>query len=173
MTYVPPDPSTYEIPSAPRRAVRAALYLVPSLVLYVLVPVLGLSELGRYGIATQYSLGLVVLAGVALAVLGAAASYARPTAAYGPLGIAGSVGAILYLLYLAGRSTVTLHFAGTAGISLGYGSLLTALAIVPAIRIGSGLLTTIEDVYRPGERLPFDFPASDRVPPAPTGSSPA
>lgn len=159
MTYLPPDPSTYSIPSAPRRAVTAAIWLIPSLFLYVLVPYLGLSELSRFGISTQYSLGLIVFAGVALAVLGAATSFARPTSAYGPLAMLGSAGTILYLLLLAHASTASFAF-GQAGLALSYGGLLRAFAIVPAVRLGAYAITTVEDFARPRQRLPFDFPAS-------------
>ncbi len=160
MTYTPPDPSTYSIPSRARRGFVAGLWLAPTIAIYVLVPYLGLTELSRFGISTHYTLGLVIVAGIVLAVLGALRTYYRPTRAYGPLSIAASVGAIIYLLYLAHASTISLPIGGNAVISLGYANLLLLFAVVPLIRIGSGVSTTLEDLLRPGERLPFDYPAA-------------
>lgn len=172
MTYTPPDPSTYSIPSAASRASVAALWLVPTVLIYVVVPYLGLTELARYGIATSYTLGFIVLAGIALAVLGAIRSFARPTRAYGPLSMLVSAFAIFYLLYLSHASTFSINLGSTGGLTLGYGALLTLFAVVPLVRIGSGLLTTLEDLTRPKERLPFDYPA--RGPPVPwTGAPPS
>ena len=158
MTYAPPDPSTYSIPSTGSRALRAGLSLIPSILLFVIVPYVGLTQLDRFGIGTRYSLGFIVLAGLVLAGIGAAASFARPTRAYGPLLVAGSVGSAIYLLLLARDSTIDLVF-GQGGLALTYAGMMTAFALVPAIRAGSGVVTTLEDLLRPGERLPIDFPA--------------
>lgn len=171
MSYAPPDPSTYRVPSAGRRALLAGLWLIPSLLFYVGVPYEGLTQLSHFGISTGYSLGVVLFAGVSLAVLGAVRSFAKPTAAYGPLSVALSAGSILYLLYLAGRSTVTVGVGGQAAITLAYGTLLVLFAIVPAIRIVGALCTTVEDWARPKERLPFDYPAPP--PAAPGGAQPS
>ena len=159
MTYTPPDPATYSIPGTGRRALMAGLLMIPSVLFYVAIPYVGLTELSRFGINTGYSLGFIVVLGLVLAALGAAAYFAKPTKAYGPLCIAGSVLAILYLLVLAGGSTLTIGVGGSGTFTLLYGGMLTLFAVVPAIRIGSGVMTTLEDLLRPGERLPFDFPA--------------
>ncbi|MCI4317550.1 MAG: hypothetical protein L3J96_03345, partial [Thermoplasmata archaeon] len=141
------------------RALYAGLLLIPSLLFYVIIPYVGLTELAQFGITTGYSLGLIIVLGLALAGLGAAAYFSKPTKAYGPLSIAGSALAIVYLLLLAKSSSITLGVGNSGSFTLFYGGMLTLFAIVPAIRIGSGVLTTLEDVLRPGERLPFDFPA--------------
>jgi hypothetical protein len=158
VTYTPPDPSTYSIPSARRRATIAVLYLIPGILLFVVLPYVGLTQLAKYGLSSGYSLGFLVIAGLSLAVLGSLRYYARPGRAYGPLSIAVSAGAVLYLLYLARSSTISFGIGDSGTFSLSYGGMLLLFAIVPGIRIGSGVLTTIEDLTRPGERLPFDFP---------------
>jgi hypothetical protein len=158
MTYTPPDPSTYSIPSSARRATIAALYLVPGILLYVVLPYAGLSFLSRYGIGTGYSITFLIVAGFLLAVLGALRYYYRPTRAYGPLSILGSLGAIVYLIILASSSTLTIAIGNAGSFTLDYGGMLLLFAIVPTIRLGSGVITTVEDLLRPGERLPFDFP---------------
>jgi cytochrome c oxidase assembly factor CtaG len=159
VTYTPPDPSTYYIPSAQRRAAIAVLYLIPAILLYVVIPYVGLSELSKFGISTGYSFTFIVIAGISLAVLGAVGSFMRPTRAYGPLRIASSVGAILYLLILASSSQITIGIGNSGSFTLAYAGMITLFAVVPTIRIGAGVTTTIEDALRPGERLPFDFPA--------------
>lgn len=164
MSYTPPDPSTYVIPSAGSRAFWAGLYLVPSVLIYAVLPYYGLSELSRFGITTGYSLGVIAFAGIALAVIGAARSFGRPTRAYGPLSMLLSAATIVYLLYLARLATISLSFGSSAGFTLSYAGMLDALALVPAIRLVSGLVTTIEDFARPGQRLPFDYPAPVAVP---------
>ena len=166
MTYTPPDPSTYSIPSAGRRATIAALYLIPGILLYVALPYFGLNALNRYGLSTGYSLGLIVVAGIALAVVGALRYFARPTWAFGPLSIVGSLGTVVYLLLLARSSTISFGVGDSGTFSLEYGGMMLLFALVPLIRTGSGILTTIEDLARPGERLPYDFPAAV-APPAP------
>ena len=158
MTFTPPDPSTYAIPSPASRAVRAVLYLIPMALIYVALPYIGLSQLSRYGISTNYSLGFIAVAGIVLAVLGAATSYCRPTRAYGPLSMLASAGSIVYLLILAKGSTASFSI-GSGSLTLSYAGMMMAFAIVPLIRMGSGAVTTLEDALRPTERLPFDYPA--------------
>lgn len=158
MTYTPPDPSTYTIPSAASRAVRAVIWLVPSVLLYVVIPLVGLNYLAQLGLKTGYSLTFIAIAGIILAALGAARSFYRPTAAYGPLSIAQSLGTVVYLLVLAHGSTLSVSF-NSATLTLEYAGLILAFALVPVIRAGSGVVTTIEDLARPKERLPFDYPA--------------
>jgi hypothetical protein len=160
VTYTPPDPSTYKIPTAKRRAIIAGLYMIPGVLLYVVLPYGGLSFLTRFGITTGYSLTFIVVAGLALAVLGSLCYYFRPTRAYGPLCMASSAGSIVYLLILASGSVITINIGNSGSFALDYHGLLLLFAIVPAIRLGSGVLTTLEDALRPGERLPFDFPAA-------------
>ena len=159
MTFTPPDPSTYRIPSPARRAAVAILWLVPALLLYVALPYFGLAKLSQFGVSTGYSINFIVLAGTGLAILGAAASYARPTRWYGPLSMAASAATIGYLLVLARASTAVISVGHGGTLTLSYAGMITAFAAVPAIRLVSGLVTTIEDLFRPTERLPYDFPA--------------
>jgi hypothetical protein len=83
---------------------------------------------------------------------------ARPTRAYGPLSLAGSVILFLYLLALARSGTVTIAIGSGASFQLSYGSAILLIAVVPLIGALAAAVTTAEDARHPGERLPFDYP---------------
>lgn len=124
---------------------------------YVVLPWLALSLIGREGVQPSLDAGGLVLAGIALAVLGTARYVAKPTRAFGPVTMAYAIAAIGYLEWLIGQSPITLVFRG-ATVALGYSGLLFAAMVVPVLGLVSGAVTTLEDARRPGERLPFDFP---------------
>jgi hypothetical protein len=44
-------------------------------------------------------------------------------------------------------------------ISIGYAGLIDLLFAVSGLALLAGLITTVEDIHSPRERLPFDFPA--------------
>jgi hypothetical protein len=147
-----------KIPSLPRRIFFASLRLVGLLILFVAIPLGVLQTLSAHGVTPPYSLLTVSAVGVALAVVGAVASVARPTRAYGPLSLAGSVILFLYLLALARNGTVTIAIGAGASFQLSFGSAILLIALVPLIGAVAAAVTTAEDGRYPGERLPFDYP---------------
>jgi hypothetical protein len=146
------------IPSLARRLTIGAIRLVLLLLLYVGVPVIGLSILASHGLASGFPLPTVTAFGAALSILSTARYIGRPTRAYGPLCIVTSAGGILYFLYFSGLASVSLHLSNVS-IELVFGALLALLALVPAFGLAAGVVTTVEDARHPGERLPFDYPA--------------
>ena len=146
------------IPSLSRRLAFATLRLIPLILFYIVVPIVGLSELQAHGVGSSFPLPTVTAFGAVLSVLSTARYVAKPTRAFGPLGMLASGAAILYLVYFAGFATVSLHFQ-SVGIALSFGALLLLLALVPLFGLAASAVTTLEDARHPGERLPFDFPA--------------
>jgi hypothetical protein len=159
----PPVPSTpvapaARIPSLARRLTIGSIRLVLLLLLYVGVPVIGLSILAAHGLASSFPIPTVTVFGAVLSILSTARYVGRPTLAYGPLCIVTSAGGILYFLYFSGLASVSLHLSNVS-IELVFGALLALLALVPAFGLAAGVVTTVEDARHPGERLPFDYPA--------------
>ncbi len=152
-----PTPAA-NVPSLARRLTIGSLRLVPLLVFYVVIPDLGLQSLQAHGIASGLPFGAVTVFGAVLAVISTVAYVARPTRAYGPLATVSSLGKVVYLLYFAAFATISITIS-SIGVQLEFGDLLRLLAIVPAFGVVAGLLTTVEDVRRPGERIPLDYPA--------------
>ena len=97
---------------------------------------------------------------IALSILITLRYILKPTGAYGPLAIAtaGVSLAYLYLLLITATYAITIPNADVT-LSVGYSRLILLLMIGPALALTAGVLTLIEDVRRPKERLPFDFPA--------------
>ncbi len=149
---------TVRIPSLSRRIAFGALRLLPLLALYVVFPYLGFQGLTQYGLVEGLPLSQVLFFGVGLAILSTAAYVARPTRAFGPLSTASSLAKVAYLLYFAGFAWAAVSVS-TATVRLDFGTLLELLALVPAFGVAAGVLTTVQDVRHPGERLRFDYPA--------------
>lgn len=150
----------YRIPSLGYRIVIAALKLIPSFVLLILLPVAALTFLGAHGVSLPISTYAVEVWGIALIAVGTARYISKPTAAFGPLSIAASTVSFLYLYYALSLSPYRLVVpGGSASLVAGYSMFLELMMIVPAIGIVVGILVTVEDVRSPKERLPFDFPA--------------
>jgi hypothetical protein len=147
-----------KIPSLARRIFFASLRLVVLLVLFVAIPLGILRTLSDHGVTPPYSLLTISAVGVLLAVLGSVASVARPTRAYGPLALAASIVLFLYLLALARNGTVTVAIGAGGSFQLSYGSAILLIALVPLLGALAAAVTTAEDMRRPGERLPFDYP---------------
>jgi len=160
--YVAPQSETagYRIPSLGYRILVAALRLIPTFFLLIALPVAALSFASARGIALPISTYAVTVWGIALMSLGAARYILKPTRAFGPVSIAASAVALVYLVYALSLSPYRLTVpGGSASIAAGYATFLELVMIVPAIGILVGILITIQDAGSRTERLLFDFPA--------------
>jgi len=155
----PPRPIGYSVPSLGYRILAGGLRLLPLIIVLVGLPVAALTFLTTHGLHVPISILTVTVAGLAIAVLSTARYVLKPTWMYGPLSMAVSAVTIAYLL--------TFFFAATLdfgipqhGISVGIGveGVIGLLLAVPALAFAAGLVTTIEDLRSPRERLPFDYP---------------
>ncbi len=154
-----PPPGTYQIPSLGWRILGGALRLIPLVLILIGVPVAILTFLQAHGINLPIPILTVEIFGVAITILAVARYIARPTAAFGPLSIATSALTIVYLYLILVDATYHLTIPGSAvTITIGYSLLILVLMIVPALALGAGALTLIEDAIHPHERWPFDFP---------------
>jgi len=159
---VPPvaaePPPGFRIPSLARRLTIGVLTGVALFFVLVILPTEALSRLAELsvGFTTQVPVGAIELSGTAIALLYAARPVVAPMRAYGPVYAAGALVSLGYLLYLAPLAWVALGM-GEVGIALGFGGLLTLLAIVPLLSIGAGIVTTLEDFARPGERVRYQY----------------
>ncbi len=157
-----PEPPThgFQIPPLGQRILASGLRLVPLLVLLVGLPLAGLTFLGSHGISLPVSDLTVTGFGLAIAVLAAARSVVRPSRAYGPVSIATSATAFVYLLVLLTEASYHIAVPGSSvTISLNVARLIALLLLVPAFGIAAGVVTTIEDARHPMERLPYEYPA--------------
>jgi len=155
-----PPPAGYVVPSLGWRILGGALRLVPMVVLFIGLPVGLFSFLQSHGISPPIPLLTVEYFGIALSILVTLRYILKPTAAYGPLAIATAGVALLYLYLLLVAATYVLAIPNAdVTLSVGYSRLILLLMIGPALALTAGVLTLIEDVRRPKERLPFDYPA--------------
>ncbi len=155
-----PPVTGYAVPSLGWRILAAALLIIPLVILLIGIPVAILTYLSAHGIPPPISISVIEFAGAAIVALVAVRHILRPTAALGPLAIATSTATIVYLYLFLVDATRRIPIPGSGvSLSLGYGPLVLLLMIGPALAIGAGLLTLIEDVGSPKERLPFDYPA--------------
>jgi len=153
-------PPGYRIPSLGFRILAGGLRLLPLLILLVGLPDGVLAFLQSKGIALPISILTVTVAGFAIAVLSTLRYILKPTRAYGPVSIAASTVAILYLLTIYEAGTFVFNVPGhTIALGIGLAGLIALLLLVPALSLLAGIVTTVEDWRAPGERLPFDFPA--------------
>jgi hypothetical protein len=149
----------YRIPSLGWRILGGALRLIPLVVLLIGLPVGILTFLQSHGISLPLPIATVEYAGIAITALVVARYILKPTPAFGPLSIATAVVELVYLYVVLVNATYLLEIPGAdVGVAISYGNLILLLMIVPALALGAGILTTIEDVVTPKERLPFDFP---------------
>jgi hypothetical protein len=150
------------IPSLPRRVVFASLRLVALLIFFVAIPLGLLNLLMAHGIQPPVSLLTVSTVGIALSFIGAAGTIARPTRLYGPIALSGSLLFFLYLIFLARNGVISVAIGSGGTFQLSYGSAILLIAVSPVLGAIAATLTTIEDVTRPGQRLPFDYPPKRR-----------
>jgi len=156
----PGEPAGYRVPSLGYRILIACLRLIPSFFLLVALPVTVLTFVHSRGVALPISTFAVTAWGLALIAFGTARYILRPTRAYGPISIAASLVALLYLVYALSLSPYRLVVpGGSASIVAGYSLFLELVMIVPVIGILVGIVVTIEDARSGTERLTFDFPA--------------
>ncbi|HTW54931.1 MAG TPA: hypothetical protein VMG36_00555 [Thermoplasmata archaeon] len=151
-------PLASAVPSLPWRVAGACALLLVGLLVLVYVPEAVLRMLAAHSIPSPLPVATLAAAGVAVAVLWALRYVSKPTRAYGPLTMLLAAVEIGYLLLLYADATFRLPVPNVT-ISIGYARLVELLLIVPALTLAAGLVTTIEDVRSPGERLPFDYPA--------------
>jgi hypothetical protein len=155
----PPPAGSYRIPSLGWRILGGALRLIPLALLLIGLPVAALSFLKSHGFSIPVPLATVEAAGIAITVLVVARYILKPTALYGPLSIATSAVTLVYLYVLLADSTYHVTIPNVdIGVAIGYRELILILMIVPALALAAGVVTTIEDVTHPQERLPFDYP---------------
>jgi hypothetical protein len=148
-----------KIPSLARRIAVASIRLVGLLIVFVAIPLGLLQILASHGINPPYSILTVSAVGILLSVLGASATIARPTRLYGPIALASSVILFLWLLALARDSTIRIGIGSSGGfLQLSYGSAILLVTLVPVLLACAAIGTTAEDLRKPGERLPFDYP---------------
>ena len=154
----PPPMPPARVPSLGRRLVFGVLRLIPTILLWVVLPYAALTRLGSLGLQSSLNLSTIVIVGTVLAVLGSIRYIVKPTVAFGPVGAVGSAITAAYLFTLG--QSAQFSFAGPSHVTLGleYGTILELLAIVPLFGIAAALVTTAEDLVHPGERLPFDYP---------------
>jgi len=149
----------YRIPSLGYRILAGGLRLLPLLVLLVGLPDAIVTFVEAHGIHVPVSIFTLSIAGIAIAVLSTARYVLKPTRAYGPLSMAVSGVTIAYLLSLYLIGTFVFDLPGhSIALGIGVTGLLGLLLVVPGIALVSGLVTTVEDLHSPGERLPFDYP---------------
>ncbi|MCI4317839.1 MAG: hypothetical protein L3J96_04810 [Thermoplasmata archaeon] len=148
-----------KIPSLQRRLIIGSLRMIPVLILIVAAPIGAIQFLSSHNITVPVSILQVTLAGVLLSFLGASKYVTRPTRAYGPVWMAYSGFALLYLFYLVPLASATLHFSGSNTATFGFAGVILLLMLVPGISFAAALVTTVEDRVRPGERVRLDYPA--------------
>lgn len=163
--FVPPPASDYTLPTLARRAVGLVVVVVLGLLFFVVLPQFVSRELGTFQLPFPYDLAALSEFGLLLTVLAGLRTFFRPSRLLGPVGAAYHAALIVYLLWLAGASSLRLNF-GNGGLSIGFAELLLLLAIVPAIGLAGDLVTGFEDLTRPTERYPIDFPPKPRPSPA-------
>jgi hypothetical protein len=159
LTDTGPTPGQYRVPSWGWRILGGALRLIPLALILVGVPVAIMTFLQSYGISLPFPIVVVELAGVVLTALIVMRYIFRPTSLYGPLAISVSAVSLVYLFYILQHSTYVLRIPNAQiAIGITYTDLVLLLMIVPALTLVAGIVTTIEDVAHPRERLPFDYP---------------
>lgn len=151
-----------EIPSLGHRIAVGTVMFIALLVLIVVVPYEFVNESlllhGSFGLSIPSIVGI----GLAIAVLSPVAYVAKPTRWYGPLFALKCLVVLLYLWVLASIAVITVTPSWNILGVLLFGTVIVLAMSIPGLKLVSALLTTIEDLVRPGERLPWDFPPRSR-----------
>jgi hypothetical protein len=164
--WTPPAPASetpaaplYRTPSWAFRGAIGGIRLIFLIILLVALPVGLINFLHSFKIPFPISVQTEILYGVTISVLLTARYMLRPTRVYGPMCIATALVTIAFFVLLLSVSPYILSIPNTsASISLGFGLLLLLLLIVPALSLIAGVVTTVEDIRRPTERLAVEFP---------------
>lgn len=154
-----PPPPAARIPGLARRLVVGTSRFVGLAIALGWVPYEILVRLAAFHVVSGVPPDDLLVAGVGLAFLAAARYVAKPSRAYGPVAMLAGAAGVAYLLWLGAHATLVIAPFSRVGLTISYGAVLDLLAIAPALRLVAGAVTTVEDLRRPGERLPFDFPA--------------
>jgi hypothetical protein len=154
----PYDAQRYRIPSWGWRLTLGVLRLAPLLLLFTAVPYVVLQVLAAHGIHSPINFASVAVVGVLVSVLSAAAYILKPTRAFGPVWMASSVVTVAYFLSFVPEASFSTGLPNGGLFTITYGNVLLLLAVVPGLRAVASAFTTYEDVARPTERLPLDFP---------------
>ncbi|MGA7923122.1 MAG: hypothetical protein WCA77_04025 [Thermoplasmata archaeon] len=154
----PYDAQRYRIPSWGWRITLGALRLVPLLLLFTAVPYVILQVLAAHGIHSPINFTSIAIVGVLVSVLSAAAYILKPTRAFGPVWMASCLVTAAYFLSFVPEASFSTGLPNGGLFTVSYGTILLLLAVVPGLRAVAAGLTTVEDLRRPSERLPWDFP---------------
>ncbi len=153
------DTASFRIPSLTYRILAGAARLVGLLVVLVGLPDAVLAFLDGQGLNLPIPIATVTVAGALISALATARYILRPSRLYGPLSIATSLVTIAYLFWIWEGATYLLRIPQvSATLSVGYADLILLALIVPTLGLFSAVVTTVEDLSSPSERLPFDYP---------------
>lgn len=165
----PYDPSATPSPGvaqAPLPRIGAGRVVVSALIVLVwffflgYIPFLLVGFARSHGATLPVSETFVLAFGFLLAVLAGFRYLSKPTSLWGPACIVSAAAGIVYLLVLLASPvfSVGTTLQGTSfGFALDYRVLLMVLLIAPIFRLASGIVVTIEDILRPGERVRHQF----------------
>jgi len=154
-----PEALGYRIPSLTYRIFVGGLRMILSFVFFVALPVAALTYVHARGIPIPVSIAAVTGWGIALLVLSAVRYVLKPTIAFGPLSVVLALVFFLYLYYLLSLSPYRLVLpGGTVSVAAGYSLFIEILMVAALVEMLAGFLVTVEDLWSPRERLPFDYP---------------
>ena len=145
------------IPSLARRVTIGSIRAALTIVGIVLVPWWLLNLLGGFGLTTPVALAGIAVLGMLVAIIGALRYIARPTRAFGPMTSVASLVSLAYLLYLIPIASVGLDHGNDVSIALDFSRFLQYALLVPLFGIAAGIVTTVEDFVRPGERVRYEY----------------
>jgi hypothetical protein len=173
--WAPPPPSETSASSGAVRASRVVVGVLLIGCVYLALVVLPRALLSALPGSLLSGLSLVsgspaVMAEVwgAIASLLVGARYIlRPTVLYGPLSLAVSLASMAYLWATVPQAYFLVQRSGPSpfSLSLGYGSFLLLLLVVPLLGFAQGCLTVVQDALHPGERISREFPSPGPPPP--------
>jgi hypothetical protein len=145
------------IPPLGRRIAYGSIRAALTIVAIVIVPWWLFNLVNGYGFTTPISIAGLVLLGIVVAVVGGLRCIARPTKAFGPLTSVASLVSLAYLLYLIPIASVGFSPDDKISIALDFGKFLQYALLVPLFGIAAGIVTTVEDLVRPGERVFYEY----------------
>ncbi|MGI0128980.1 MAG: hypothetical protein ACREDE_10960 [Thermoplasmata archaeon] len=154
-----PSPHGVQLPSLPGRIALALVRVIPLLVLLVGVPAAIIGYLAAAGIHSNVSLFTVGVGGILFTVFSTVRYLLRPTRAFGPAGVLRAGAGFGYLWYLIPSAFLQIPAGSHATLTLGYGTVLEALLVVPVLMLITAGLVTVQDHRNFAERLRLDFPS--------------